>query len=104
MIKAVQFCFNEQYMYKPLNSTILTLVPKVQTPDTMKDFRSVACCNVIHKCYSKILTKRLKQVLPSIIGLEQNAFTKGRSIIDTVMLMHGLVRGYSRKVEKLDVQ
>lgn len=84
-------------MYKPLNSTILTLVPKVPTPDTMKDFRPIACCNVVYKCYSKILTKKLKKVLPSLIGPEQNAFIKGISITDNVILMHELVRGYSRK-------
>lgn len=68
VMKAVQYCFNELYMYKPLNSTILVLVPKLPTTNTMKYFRPIACCNIVHRCFSKILTKRLKLVLPSLIG------------------------------------
>lgn len=61
----------------------------------MKDFRLTAYCNIVYKCYSKILTERLKLVLPSTIGYTQNAFSKERSIADNVMLMKELARGYS---------
>lgn len=50
MVKAISYCFENDYMYKPLNSTIITLVPKVPTPKTMKEFRPIACCNIVYKC------------------------------------------------------
>uniref|UniRef100_A0A803PRH6 Reverse transcriptase domain-containing protein n=1 Tax=Cannabis sativa TaxID=3483 RepID=A0A803PRH6_CANSA len=34
---------------KETNSAVLTLVPKVKCPNTVKDFRPIACCNVIYK-------------------------------------------------------
>ncbi|XP_074314214.1 uncharacterized protein LOC141649423 [Silene latifolia] len=46
---------------------------------------------------SKILANRLQKVLPSLIGEEQAAFAKGRSIFENVMLSQALVKGYTRK-------
>lgn len=59
-VSAVECCFSQDYMYHTLNSTIITLVPKVQTPNSMKEFHPISCWNVMYKCYSKILTERLK--------------------------------------------
>ena len=59
-VSAVECCFSQDYMYHTLNSTIITLVPKVQTPNSMKEFHPISCCNVMYKCYSKNLTERLK--------------------------------------------
>nr|GEU52295.1 RNA-directed DNA polymerase, eukaryota, reverse transcriptase zinc-binding domain protein [Tanacetum cinerariifolium] len=37
--------------------------PDVQTPSKINDFRPIACCNVLYKCISKILTNRIKPML-----------------------------------------
>ncbi|XP_074283051.1 uncharacterized protein LOC141607600 [Silene latifolia] len=50
-----------------------------------------------YKTVSKILANRLQKVLPSIIGEEQAAFVKGRSIHENILLSQALVKGYNKK-------
>ncbi|KAL9225926.1 hypothetical protein vseg_001800 [Gypsophila vaccaria] len=55
VIGAVKDFFLTGRMLKQLNATILTLIPKCATPRSVKEFRPIACCNVVYKCISKIL-------------------------------------------------
>ncbi|GKC20252.1 RNA-directed DNA polymerase, eukaryota, reverse transcriptase zinc-binding domain protein, partial [Tanacetum coccineum] len=45
---------------REVNSTLIALIPKVQDSKSVTDFRPIACCNVIYKCISRILTNRIK--------------------------------------------
>ncbi|XP_074297810.1 uncharacterized protein LOC141628588 [Silene latifolia] len=83
-------------MPKAANSTLLVLIPKMETHLTVKDFRPIACCTTFYKVVSKLLANRLKQVLDSIIGPEQAAFMANMDIFDNTMLAHELVSKYGR--------
>lgn len=39
VIKSLKFCFDQSYMYFPLNNTAITLVFKVENAQVMKDYR-----------------------------------------------------------------
>ncbi|GKB49651.1 RNA-directed DNA polymerase, eukaryota, reverse transcriptase zinc-binding domain protein [Tanacetum coccineum] len=80
-----------------VNATVITLVPKISTPDKVSDFRPIACCNVLYKCISKILTSRIKGVLGSLVDENQSAFIGGKQITDNILLLQELFRGYNRK-------
>ena len=62
----------------------------------MKDYRPIACCNMIYKISSKVLPDHLKRVLPSLIGQNQNVFLRGHLISKNIMLMQKLVYNYRR--------
>ncbi|XP_056862254.1 uncharacterized protein LOC108845088 [Raphanus sativus] len=81
---------------KGVNSTILALVPKKVDSMEMKDFRLIACCNVLYKVVSKILANRLKQILPRVITENQSAFIKGRLLMENVLLASELVKDYHK--------
>ena len=93
-----------------LNATLITLVPKIQTPLRVTDFRPIACCNVVYKCISKILTTRIMKVLNKLVDQNQSAFIPGRAITDNILLTQELLKGYNcvngpkRCAFKIDIQ
>ncbi|XP_074296366.1 uncharacterized protein LOC141626478 [Silene latifolia] len=81
-----------------VNATVVTLIPKKQVPETVMDYRPIACCNVFFKCISKIICARLSKVLPTIVSSNQSAFVQGREIVDNVLICQDLMRLYNRKI------
>ncbi|KAI8572120.1 hypothetical protein RHMOL_Rhmol01G0173700 [Rhododendron molle] len=67
LVLAVQQFFRTGFMLREWNSTAISLVPKVNAPCTVRDFRPISCCNVVYKCVSKILVSRLQPLIPSLI-------------------------------------
>ncbi|XP_074314153.1 uncharacterized protein LOC141649358 [Silene latifolia] len=94
---AIEDFFKTGFMPKQANVTLVTLIPKKQTPQTIKDFRPISCCSTIYKIISKILTNGLKLIMPSLVGPEQAAFVSGRRLFENVILTQNLVKGYTRK-------
>ncbi|XP_056695032.1 uncharacterized protein [Spinacia oleracea] len=82
---------------KEINITSISLVPKVTVPASVGDFRPIACCSVLYKCISKLLCKKLSQVLPDIISPTQGAFVAGRSILHNVLICQDLIKHYNRR-------
>nr|GEU40024.1 hypothetical protein [Tanacetum cinerariifolium] len=61
--KAVCEFFTNGHLLKELNHTILALIPKVNAPVRVNDYRPISCCNVLFRCISKIIANRLKDSL-----------------------------------------
>eukprot|EP00253_Pinus_taeda_P022384 PITA_22384 len=90
---------------KSLNSTFITLVPKVEEANTPEKFQPIALCNVIYKIISKVIANRLKMILPSIISREQSSYVEGRQILDNILLAQEMIHSlHSRKVAGMLMQ
>ena len=45
------------------NTTFIALIPKVDSPSTLNDFRPISLCNCVYKVVTKIIACRLKAIL-----------------------------------------
>ncbi|GJX43342.1 RNA-directed DNA polymerase, eukaryota, reverse transcriptase zinc-binding domain protein [Tanacetum coccineum] len=102
--------FSSGKLLGELNTTIISLIPKISNPLLVTDFRSIACYNVVYKCISKVITERIKGCLNKLINKNQSAFIPGRLIQDNILLAQDLMHGYNRSgglkrvAFKIDIQ
>ena len=66
--RVVLSCLNSTSILRSINHTFITLIPKVQNPERVSDFRPISLCNVIYKIISKAIANHLKPLLNSIIS------------------------------------
>src|SRR6516165_3910674 len=94
IISAVRHFFATNELPRCVSATRITLVPKVESPLSMSDFRPISCCNVLYKCISKVIVNRFKEVIPGVIGSSQSVFVPGWQISDNILLTQELMRNY----------
>ena len=86
IIYAVKLFFEEGKLPEGVNDTAIVLIPKVQFPETLKEYRPISLCNVIYKVVSKCLVNRLRPLLDELIAANQSAFIPGRLITDNALI------------------
>ncbi|GKF49196.1 hypothetical protein Tco_0142447, partial [Tanacetum coccineum] len=68
---AIKEFFHTGNLLKEVNASMISLIPKMATPNKVSDFRPIACCNLLYKCISKILTTRTKGGLEKVVSLQK---------------------------------
>jgi hypothetical protein len=97
VIASVQSFFRGGFMLKEFNHTNIALIPKVDNPTQVNQFRPISLTNFNYKIISKILSMRFKPLLHKIISPTQSAFLKGRSIHDNTVLAHEIFHSMKHK-------
>ncbi|CAL5412431.1 unnamed protein product [Camellia sinensis] len=83
-----------------LNSSFIALIPKVDSPSSMRDYRPISLIGSMYKILAKILANRIKQVMPRIISKTQSAFLGGRNILDGILIANEIVDGWRKSNKK----
>lgn len=79
-------CGNVQNLWM-LNSTFVTLIPKKEVVDQMKNFRPISLIHGFAKLVTKIMANRLSKKLNEMVSTNPSAFIKGRCIQDNFLLV-----------------
>ncbi|GKD73877.1 RNA-directed DNA polymerase, eukaryota, partial [Tanacetum coccineum] len=79
------------FLPRGCNSSFIALVPKVEDPLVLNDFRPISLIGSQYKILAKILANRLAMVIPSVVSEAQTTFIKGRQIIDGPLMVDEII-------------
>ncbi|XP_071923058.1 uncharacterized protein [Coffea arabica] len=97
IVHAVTSFFHSGNILSAINETIISLIPKVDNPVVISNYRPISLCTVLYKTISKILANRLKKVLGHCINPSQSAFVPGRQILDNAIIAHEVLHFLKNK-------
>lgn len=86
VIREVKKIFATRKVLEFLNKTHITLIPKIQGPKTLGNYRPISLCNIVHKVVTKIIVTKLRLYLEKLLQPQQTAFVPGRKGIDNVII------------------
>ncbi|GMI75562.1 hypothetical protein HRI_001225500 [Hibiscus trionum] len=74
-----------------LNHSFIVLIPKVQNPVSIEEYRPISLVDSVYKLLAKVLSRRLSGCLDEIIGETQLAFCPGRQLLDCSLIANEVV-------------
>jgi hypothetical protein len=91
-----------------VNETYICLIPKIGAKSA-GDFRPISLTTYLYKIITRVLSERLKKVLPSTITEYQSAFVENRQILDASLIANKLIEEWNQRkkkgvVIKLDIE
>jgi hypothetical protein len=73
-VKMLQYVKKSNRLGRGTNSTFLVLIPKEDNPSSFSQFHPISLCDSSYKVLMKIITSRLKKVIPKVIYENQGGF------------------------------
>lgn len=65
-----------------INGSYISMIPKIDNPETVSDFRPISLLNISIKVITKLLANRLQKHIVDIVHKNQYGFIKSRTIQD----------------------
>lgn len=96
LVKTIQSIFLEDSLLRQVNTTFVTLIPKIKNPTRLDQFRHISCINTTYKILSKVLTNRVVQVVETLVDNNQTAFLSSRLIGDNYLLTIEMITGFGK--------
>ncbi|CAL5362434.1 unnamed protein product [Camellia sinensis] len=93
----INLCFHNNSVPDQINETIIVLIPKIDNPENIKQFRPISLCNVTYKIISKIIVGRLRPLLDSLVSHNQCSFIPGRSTTDNIIITQEILHTLRHK-------
>ncbi|XP_065639085.1 uncharacterized protein LOC136071559 [Quercus suber] len=94
--KEVEKAFTDRKVPEYLNNTHIVLIPKIQGPETIGNYRPISLCNSVYKIITKILVARIRPHLDKLVSPHQTAFVPGRRGVDNAIIVQELIHTIGR--------
>ena len=98
----VSSSFHTGYFDLGISDTLISLIPKIDSPNTYKDFRPISLCNIVYKIIIKVLVHRLRPILDTVIGPYQSSFLPGRETSDNAIVLQEIIHFMRRSKKAFD--
>ena len=79
--------FSDRKIPEYLNKTHIVLIPKIQGPETIANYRPISLCTLVYKIITKIIVNRIRPHLERLISPLQAAFVPGRRGVDNFIIV-----------------
>lgn len=80
-----------------INNTHIVLLPKINNPMNLANFKPISLYNLIYKLIFKVIAYRFQHVLEDCIDKSQSAFILRRLISDNVLLAYEILYSFLQK-------
>ena len=97
LIEVINDGFNRGELSLSMRRGIIVLIWKGDDKRLLKNWRPISLLNYDYKAITKVLTTRVRDILPRIINPNQKCGIKGRSIHDGAALIRDLIEYVNRK-------
>ena len=82
--------FDSRVISEFLNETLISLIPKCTSPESLSNFRLISLCNTIYKVVTKIIVGRIRPLLDKLISPNKTTFVPGRRGLTMLLLLGNL--------------
>ena len=96
VVKEIQKIFKEKIVPEVLNRTHIALIPKVQGPELLNNYRPISLCNSVYKIITKVIVARLTPHLDQVVNLLQTTFVPNRRGTNNAIIVQELIHTISK--------
>ena len=100
MCREVCNSFEAKTIPEYLNETLISLIPKTQSSESLNNYRPISLCNTIYKVITKIIVGRIRPLLDKLISPIQAAFVPGRRGLNNIIIAQELIHSLDKKKGK----
>lgn len=100
IFKVVSDAFSSCSIPSGLNHTLIALVPKIDGPQHMINFRPISLCTTTYKIISKIIVSRIRPLMQNLISPNQVSYVPGRNISDNIMVAQEMLYKFKKSTGK----
>ena len=97
IIQVIQEIFETTTIPEDWGATNLILIPKINRPNMITQFRPISLCNTLYKLVSRIILQRLKPYITNIINPCQASFVPSRCTSDNIIIVQEIIHTMVRK-------
>ncbi|XP_071729052.1 uncharacterized protein [Rutidosis leptorrhynchoides] len=86
LISAINSFWENGVISSGCYASFITLIPNMKDLVCLNDNQPISLLGSYYKIVAKLLSNRLRKVVPKLMGYDQSAFIKGRNIIDGALI------------------
>ena len=81
---------------KGCNASFIALIPKVNDPQNLNEYRPISLIGIIYKIVAKVLARRMMEVLPILIDERQTTFIESRHLLHNTLIANEVIHEAKR--------